>query len=83
MIQNDAGGKPRELPPPVAELSARYPARASSEWSLLVSRIVASAEPELARRRGERAVVRSILRDQLCASSASSAAKSSNARLVV
>jgi hypothetical protein len=62
MIQNDAGGKPRELPPPVAELSARYPARASSEWSALVSRIVASAEPELARRRGERAVVRSILR---------------------
>lgn len=62
MIQNDVGGKPRELPPPVAELSARYPARRSDEWDALVSRIVASAAPELARRRNGRAIVRSILR---------------------
>jgi hypothetical protein len=62
MIQNESGGKPLELPRPVAELSARYPARADADWDALVSRIVASAAPELARRRGERAVVRSILR---------------------
>lgn len=62
MIQNDVGGKPFELPPPVAELSVRYPARDDAEWNALTSRIVASAAPELARRRGARAVVRSILR---------------------
>lgn len=62
MIQNDVGGKPRELPPPVAELSARYPARSEDEWNSLVSRIVAGAAPELARRRSERAVVRPLLR---------------------
>jgi hypothetical protein len=62
MIQNDVGGKPRELPPPVAELSARYPARTEDEWNALVSRIVVGAAPELARRRSERAVVRSMLR---------------------
>jgi hypothetical protein len=62
MTRNDDGGKPLELPAPVAELSARYPARPEREWDALVSRIVASAEPELARRRREHAVVRSILR---------------------
>ena len=62
MMQPDAGGKPRELPPPVAELSARYPGRSDAEWNALVARIVAGAAPELARRRGERAVVRPLLR---------------------
>lgn len=62
MIQNEDGGRPLELPPPVAELSARYPARGDAEWNALVSRIVASAQPELARRRGEHGVVRSLLR---------------------
>lgn len=62
MTRNDDGGTPLELPAPVAELSARYPARPAREWDALVSRIVAGAAPELARRRDEQAVVRSILR---------------------
>jgi hypothetical protein len=62
MIRNDEGGKTLELPAPVAELSARYPARPEREWDALASRIIASAAPELARRRSEHAVVRSILR---------------------
>lgn len=61
------GGTPNasdsmDLPAPIAELAGLYPARAEHEWQALIAGIVHAAAPELARRRGERGLVRSILR---------------------
>jgi hypothetical protein len=62
MIADDEAGTPLELPAPIAELSAMYPVRDEAAWNALVAKIVVGAAPGLARRRGERAVVRSLLR---------------------
>ncbi|HLB08307.1 MAG TPA: hypothetical protein VK617_02150 [Gemmatimonadaceae bacterium] len=51
-----------DLPAPITELAELYPARAEHEWQALVAGIVRAAAPELARRRSERGLVRSILR---------------------
>lgn len=51
-----------DLPAPIPELARLYPARAEQEWQTLVSGIMHATAPELARRRGERGLVRSILR---------------------
>jgi len=53
---------PIDLPAPLTELAALYPPRADGEWQALVATIVQAAAPELARRRSERGLVRSILR---------------------
>jgi hypothetical protein len=62
MIEHDDQSDPLELPGPIAELSSHFPKRSDAEWDALVAGIVNSAAPELARRRGERGVVRSLLR---------------------
>jgi hypothetical protein len=62
MIEHDESQDPLDLPAPLPELSALYPARAEAEWSTLVAGIVKAAAPELERRRDERGLVRSILR---------------------
>jgi hypothetical protein len=51
-----------DLPAPILELAGLYPARAEREWQTLVAGIMQAAAPELARRRSERGLVRSILR---------------------
>lgn len=51
-----------DLPAPITELSALHRRRATAEWDALAAAIISSAAPELARRRGERGLVRSILR---------------------
>lgn len=51
-----------DFPAPIAELSSLYPRRADDDWSALVAKITTAAAPELARRRGEGSLVRSILR---------------------
>jgi len=62
MIEHGEEGEPLDFPAPIAELTSLYPARAEAEWSSLVSSIMKGAAPELARRRDERGIVRSILR---------------------
>jgi hypothetical protein len=62
MKQNEEEGGPLDFPAPIAELSSLYPVRAEAEWDALVSGIMKNAAPELARRRDERGLVRSILR---------------------
>jgi hypothetical protein len=65
MIDQNAHGEKDDsldLPAPIRELSALYPARAEAEWDRLAAGIIMAASPELARRREERSVVRSILR---------------------
>jgi hypothetical protein len=51
-----------DFPEPIAELMSLYPTRSNAEWDSLVASIVKGAAPELARRREERGLVRSILR---------------------
>ncbi|HEY8794788.1 MAG TPA: hypothetical protein VIM15_07550 [Gemmatimonadaceae bacterium] len=51
-----------DLPAPITELAGLYPTRAEHEWQTLVAGIVQAAAPELARRRDERGLVRSILK---------------------
>lgn len=51
-----------DLPAPITELSLLHTKRATAEWDALAAAIISSAAPELARRRGERGLVRSILR---------------------
>jgi len=62
MIEHDEESGALDFPEPVAELASLYPTRADAEWETLVASIVRGAAPELARRREERGVVRSILR---------------------
>lgn len=62
MIEHDESQDPLDLPAPIPELSALYPARTEAEWSTLVAGIMKAASPELERRRDERGLVRSILR---------------------
>ena len=62
MIEPDEEMNAGDLPALIAELSALYPKRADDEWSALEAGIMKVAAPELARRRGERGLVRSILR---------------------
>lgn len=62
MKANEEEGAPLDSPAPIAELSSLYSPRAQAEWDALVSGIMKSAAPELARRRDERGLVRSILR---------------------
>jgi hypothetical protein len=62
MIEREDEGGALDFPEPIAELASLYPARADAEWDSLVSSIVKSAAPELARRRSEHGFVRSILR---------------------
>jgi len=62
MIEHGEESEPLDFPAPIAELTSLYPARAEAEWSSLVSSIMKGAAPELARRRDERGLVRSILR---------------------
>ena len=62
MIEHDDDTGSMELPAPLAELSAMYPRRADDEWSALVAGIMSTVAPELARRRSERGIVRSLLR---------------------
>ena len=62
MKENEEEGGLLDFPAPIAELSSLYPARGEAEWDALVSGIMKSAAPELARRRDERGLVRSILR---------------------
>ncbi|MBK5188323.1 MAG: hypothetical protein JJD97_08745, partial [Gemmatimonadaceae bacterium] len=62
MMEHDDENDPLNFPAPIGELSALYPKRSQAEWSALVSGIMTSVGPELARRREERGVVRSILR---------------------
>jgi hypothetical protein len=62
MIEREEEGGALDFPEPIAELASLYPARADAEWDSLVSSIVKSAAPELARRRNERGFVRSVLR---------------------
>ncbi len=54
--------EPIDFPLPIAELSSLYPRRGDDEWRGLVAKITAAAAPELARRRGDGGLVRSILR---------------------
>lgn len=62
MIEYDENQDPLDVPAPLPELSALYPARAEAEWSALAAGIMKAAAPELERRRDERGIVRSILR---------------------
>ncbi|MEP7087605.1 MAG: hypothetical protein ABI884_09735 [Gemmatimonadota bacterium] len=50
------------FPAPIEELSSLYPRRADRDWDAFIAKISAAAEPELARRRGDRGLLRSILR---------------------
>jgi hypothetical protein len=59
--ENDQN-EPIDLPAPIAELSSLYPRRPDDDWGALVAKITTAAAPELARRRGEGTLVRSILR---------------------
>lgn len=51
-----------DLPAPITELGTLYPPRAEGEWNALAAGIMRAAAPELARRRNERGLVRSLLR---------------------
>jgi hypothetical protein len=62
MIEHEEEGGALDFPEPIAELALLYPVRAEVEWDSLVASIVKGAAPELARRRNERGLVRSILR---------------------
>lgn len=62
MIEHEEEGGTLDFPEPIAELASLYPARANAEWDSLVSSIMKGAAPELARRREERGLVRSLLR---------------------
>jgi hypothetical protein len=62
MIEHEEEGGALDFPAPIAELRSLYPARADAEWDSLVRGIMKGAAPELARRREERGIVRSILR---------------------
>jgi hypothetical protein len=62
MIEHDDDTESLELPAPIAELSAMYPRRSEAEWSALAAGVMTSVAPELARRRSERGLVRSLLR---------------------
>ena len=62
MIEHDDDTQSMDLPAPIAELSSLYPRRADDEWNALAATIMTSVAPELARRRSERGLVRSLLR---------------------
>jgi hypothetical protein len=63
MIEHDDDDtESMELPAQIAELSAMYPRRTDDEWNALVASVMTSVAPELARRRSERGLVRSLLR---------------------
>jgi hypothetical protein len=61
MMHEDEGSS-LDFPAPISDLSALYPQRADAEWDALAAGIMKAAEPMLERRRGERGLVRSILR---------------------
>jgi len=62
MIEHHENQDPLDVPAPLPELSALYPARAEAEWNALAAGIMKAAAPALERRRNERGLVRSILR---------------------
>jgi hypothetical protein len=62
MIEHEAHDDPLDFPAPLPELSALFPRRVDAEWDVLAAGIMKAASPELARRRDERGLVRSILR---------------------
>lgn len=53
---------PVDPPAPITELGTLFPPRAEGEWHALAAGIMRATAPELARRRSERGLVRSILR---------------------
>ncbi|MEO8878847.1 MAG: hypothetical protein ABI446_00455 [Gemmatimonadaceae bacterium] len=63
-IESDEGSDMNALDflAPIAELSGLYRTRPTGEWDVLAAGIISAAAPELARRRSERGLVRSILR---------------------
>ena len=62
MMDQDDHDDSLNFPAPISELSSLYPERANAEWDALAAGIMKAALPELERRRGERGMVRSILR---------------------
>lgn len=62
MTAHDPGDESLDFPAPIAELASLYPGRSDEHYHALVAGIMAAARPALARRRGERGLVRSILR---------------------
>ncbi len=62
MIAPDSPDDSLDFPAPLPELSALRSSRTTAEWDALAAGIVQAAKPELERRRGERGLVRSILR---------------------
>jgi len=62
MIAHDDNDETLDFPAPIAELSSLYPKRSEDHYHALVAGIMTAAAPELARRRSERGLVRSILR---------------------
>jgi hypothetical protein len=51
-----------DFPAPIVELESLFPNRADVDWQSLVAKVTTAAAPELARRRAERGIMRSILR---------------------
>src|SRR5665213_436325 len=62
MTAHDDNDETLDFPAPIAELSSLYPKRSDDHYHALVAGIMTAAAPELARRRSERGLVRSILR---------------------
>jgi len=62
MTAHDENDDALGFPAPIAELSSLYPKRSDDHYHALVAGIMTAAAPELARRRSERGLVRSILR---------------------
>ena len=62
MTAHDDNDETLDFPAPIAELSSLYPKRSDDHYRALVAGILTAAAPELARRRSERGLVRSILR---------------------
>ncbi len=62
MTAHDDNDETLDFPAPIAELSSLYPKRSDDHYHALVAGIMTVAAPELARRRSERGLVRSILR---------------------
>jgi hypothetical protein len=62
MTTHDENDDALDFPARIAELSSLYPRRPDDHYHALVAGIMTAAAPELARRRSERGLVRSILR---------------------
>ena len=62
MTAHDPNDESLDFPAPIAELASLYPGRSDDHYHALVAGIMSAAGPELARRRSEHGLVRSILR---------------------